>query len=433
MLSARTTRSAFQPTMSTAPSCLPQGEQSPVAMSLHPSLLRQHSDESLATAGAPPPTDACGFMPQFVTSPGMMDVAPEGMPISPSAPTNRVPPDVATSQLLSQQSGGLAEAAAALLVQQQAQQERALRDVQSCSRGLSHADALKQQQVLRDTHLREQAELQQLVYRQIMEELQRERALRLQMEAALESHKMGGSAGTVLDEVARSSEGAQMMAADTPTDLNSHSTGGDVSNATSSATAPSTPSRPRENEPGTSSSRCAGPSEASETPLTTTLLSDDEEEFLQLVDLDRSDQVELEGLLDMPWDWAQTPGDTYTNTESSDDYSCATDATLLSGSFSAATDHTTTGDLQENRRPPAGPKIALQGGISKKKVQTIKEPSRVYTFRCGYCSTVRRSTSTGVGDGHIRIRCPCGGKHGDKRMRMHAKWTRVDSPGTEAM
>jgi len=42
-------------------------------------------------------------------------------------------------------------------------------------------------------------------------------------------------------------------------------------------------------------------------------------------------------------------------------------------------------------------------------------------YQCGYCKVVKVSTSTG-GDGRVRIRCECGGKHQDGKPRMHAKW-----------
>jgi len=42
-------------------------------------------------------------------------------------------------------------------------------------------------------------------------------------------------------------------------------------------------------------------------------------------------------------------------------------------------------------------------------------------YVCGYCNVRKVSTSTG-GDGRVRIRCECGGKHQDSKPRMHAKW-----------
>jgi len=47
-------------------------------------------------------------------------------------------------------------------------------------------------------------------------------------------------------------------------------------------------------------------------------------------------------------------------------------------------------------------------------------------YECGYCGERKISTSTG-GDGRVRIRCECGGKHGDLKARMHAKWTLVEA------
>jgi len=43
-------------------------------------------------------------------------------------------------------------------------------------------------------------------------------------------------------------------------------------------------------------------------------------------------------------------------------------------------------------------------------------------YVCGYCGARKVSTSRSV-DGRVRIRCECGGKHGDSKPRMHAKWT----------
>lgn len=40
-------------------------------------------------------------------------------------------------------------------------------------------------------------------------------------------------------------------------------------------------------------------------------------------------------------------------------------------------------------------------------------------YACSYCGRLKASTSTGQ-DGRIRIRCECGGKHGDGSERMHA-------------
>jgi hypothetical protein len=42
-------------------------------------------------------------------------------------------------------------------------------------------------------------------------------------------------------------------------------------------------------------------------------------------------------------------------------------------------------------------------------------------YEWGYCKVRKVSTSTG-GDGRVRIRCECGGKHSDGQPRMHAKW-----------
>jgi len=46
---------------------------------------------------------------------------------------------------------------------------------------------------------------------------------------------------------------------------------------------------------------------------------------------------------------------------------------------------------------------------------------RFLEYQCGYCGERKISTSAG-GDGRVRIRCECGGKHADNQPRMHAKW-----------
>eukprot|EP00656_Telonema_subtile_P056321 TRINITY_DN8967_c0_g1_i2.p1 TRINITY_DN8967_c0_g1~~TRINITY_DN8967_c0_g1_i2.p1 ORF type:complete len:241 (-),score=22.22 TRINITY_DN8967_c0_g1_i2:45-767(-) len=43
-------------------------------------------------------------------------------------------------------------------------------------------------------------------------------------------------------------------------------------------------------------------------------------------------------------------------------------------------------------------------------------------YLCGYCANVRTSASA-CGDGRVRIRCNCGGKHKDGTLRMHANWS----------
>jgi len=54
----------------------------------------------------------------------------------------------------------------------------------------------------------------------------------------------------------------------------------------------------------------------------------------------------------------------------------------------------------------------------------IKKPckkQRALTYKCGYCSVKKSSTSTGK-DGLVRIQCECGGKHQDSKPRLHARW-----------
>lgn len=56
---------------------------------------------------------------------------------------------------------------------------------------------------------------------------------------------------------------------------------------------------------------------------------------------------------------------------------------------------------------------------------------RFLEYQCGYCGERKISTSAG-GDGRVRIRCDCGGKHQDRVPRMHAKWKMcTDTPMVE--
>lgn len=65
-------------------------------------------------------------------------------------------------------------------------------------------------------------------------------------------------------------------------------------------------------------------------------------------------------------------------------------------------------------------------------VRAIQQTT-VTQYRCGYCRKLKTSSSTG-GDGRVRIRCECGGKHRDSKPRMHAMWLQVSgssSPDVE--
>jgi len=63
----------------------------------------------------------------------------------------------------------------------------------------------------------------------------------------------------------------------------------------------------------------------------------------------------------------------------------------------------------DNEPTASGKPTAAEGAIPHEK------------YECGYCGSVKASTSAGS-DGRVRIRCECGGKHGDGKSRMHAKW-----------
>jgi len=76
----------------------------------------------------------------------------------------------------------------------------------------------------------------------------------------------------------------------------------------------------------------------------------------------------------------------------------------------------------------------LSKGIEKKRRQGSGSPrngtarggmeDNATQYKCGYCGVIKSSLSAGK-DGHVRIRCECGAKHGDRKPRMHAKWHMV--------
>ena len=57
--------------------------------------------------------------------------------------------------------------------------------------------------------------------------------------------------------------------------------------------------------------------------------------------------------------------------------------------------------------------------------QIPKIEQLIYNYQCGYCGTVKSSSSL-ASDGRVRIRCECGGGRYDKISRMHAKWILVE-------
>jgi len=89
-------------------------------------------------------------------------------------------------------------------------------------------------------------------------------------------------------------------------------------------------------------------------------------------------------------------------------------------------------DMEYKSNSPRSPKVK---GVQQKKIQKKKRTTGTkkvtasdgvdyMEFECGYCNSKKISMSTGR-DGHVRIRCECGGKHGDNKTRMHAKWKAV--------
>ena len=61
------------------------------------------------------------------------------------------------------------------------------------------------------------------------------------------------------------------------------------------------------------------------------------------------------------------------------------------------------------------------GRPSKRQAHESSDNSHC-VYICDYCQRHKLSASSGQ-DGRVRIRCVCGGKHGDNTPRMHAKWT----------
>jgi hypothetical protein len=62
----------------------------------------------------------------------------------------------------------------------------------------------------------------------------------------------------------------------------------------------------------------------------------------------------------------------------------------------------------------------------------VKHFSSVVRYACQYCGKVKTSMSAG-GDGRVRIRCECGGKRGDKRLRLHTHWKAMDDEIPETL
>jgi len=70
-----------------------------------------------------------------------------------------------------------------------------------------------------------------------------------------------------------------------------------------------------------------------------------------------------------------------------------------------------------------GYRLQLQRAPVVKKVPVVTP-----TYSCGYCGALKKSSSSGA-DGRVKIRCECGGKHRDGKMRMHANWAVVSAHG----
>ena len=64
---------------------------------------------------------------------------------------------------------------------------------------------------------------------------------------------------------------------------------------------------------------------------------------------------------------------------------------------------------------------------NKRPKTTSSQPKIERTYRCGYCSKEKKSASQSA-DGHVRIRCECGGQFRDGKTRLHATWVLISSP-----
>jgi len=131
--------------------------------------------------------------------------------------------------------------------------------------------------------------------------------------------------------------------------------------------------------------------------------------------------------------------DSLNSLDTAESSGCDEDDILDSDSPSLKSRSTRT---QRNRNPTAKARSLKGGRIQKRqsnmgaRVRSCDDLSSVaeeaeldyMEYECCYCSARKVSMSAG-GDGRVRIRCECGGKHQDRKPRMHAKWVPV--PGGE--
>jgi hypothetical protein len=319
----------------------------------------------------------------------------------------------------------VAETAKRLLQAQQAQQQRE-QLLEQQQRNLSLQLVIQQQQVLQSRHFREQAQLEQLLVQQhqyqqppvqlqpqapvhlvnekqhllsLMTELQRERELREKAELALEEHKESQSRSRGLD-----------------TKLDTRDL--EISLADSGATMPCDDSTAESSVVSSMVSSMVNNQEA-DLPLDLRLSAEDEVELAGILDMDWA-QIETDELMD----GIGSQGDAFTETGSA----------FAEGFPRQVMDHEGTGeshwDVVGRSRSLSSPlssstKIPIRKKIQKPSVKKAAagsdEKAVEVEFQCGYCNAIKGSMSTG-GDGHVRIRCKCGGKHGDGKMRMHARW-----------
>jgi len=84
-------------------------------------------------------------------------------------------------------------------------------------------------------------------------------------------------------------------------------------------------------------------------------------------------------------------------------------------------------DMYGNKYSIKSTATARQQRNANKRARMQSHVKVENTYRCGYCSKEKVSSSQSS-DGHVRIRCECGGQFQDGKTRMHATWVLVKHP-----
>lgn len=84
-------------------------------------------------------------------------------------------------------------------------------------------------------------------------------------------------------------------------------------------------------------------------------------------------------------------------------------------------------DMYGNKYSIKSTATARQQRNANKRARMQSHVKVENTYRCGYCSKEKVSSSQSS-DGHVRIRCECGGQFQDGKTRMHATWVLVEHP-----